>query len=84
MPKTQLKRGAAVRSNRLLGGLPGDVVKAETLWIVQCEGADKGWYDFAITPAPGNARGKLEECRRYRPANYRLIIRETRDEILPS
>lgn len=75
-----------VRSSAGLGcqPLPGDVVKYETEWIVQCEGADKCWYDFALTPAPGNARAKLEECRKYRPANYRLVMRETRDELLAS
>lgn len=61
---------------------PGDVVKYVEEWIVQCEGIDHCWYDFSITPAPGNARARLKECSEQRPANYRLIKRLTRDELL--
>lgn len=69
--------------SQAMGNRAGDVVRFTTEWIVQCQSEDQQWYDFSIKPSLGKARLKLKEVRQYRPANYRLIIRQTRDELLP-
>ena len=63
-------------------GAPGCVVRFETQFIVQCEGRGGDWFDFAITPAYGNAQAKFKECQQYRPASYRIVRRKTQDVLL--
>ena len=64
---------------------PGEVTSLETRWIVQCQNDNDGeWYDFGVYECLSVARVKIIECRKYRPATYRIIRRKILDVMLPS